>query len=1044
MINTDKRFGILVLPYEKRDMSISKEIMIDYDEGHIYVKNKDGTRIIAITKDLQIKLDNFIQNAGDNIDVSIDGITSTTLNGALNEMKRYIDATIEGLSIKEPAKVLADKNMTLKGVPGTAIDGVMVYENDVILLNGQTNKVENGKWIVKGGAWVRTDDFNEDADLIKSAFIFIEQGTEYGDSGWVLATDGDIKIGISQLEFKIFSRAEELQAGVGLVKDGNVFSLEPITTAGTGTKVTYDKYGRIVSSQTPSSFTDLGVTDVTPLSHIGRGGSEHAVATVNNHGFLSTQDFQELKNNTRDIKDIERSMIAELSGKTEVEIFYEEPQITVGMEVAPLSIIDNVTSLDSTKALSARQGKVLYDMINNLFTNMNPDNPVTFNIWTGSLDQYNALATKDYNTLYYVQEPEQVVYTTYSTGSGGTDPSVIDELLRLINQLEIKKADRAGDTFTGTVNIGTKELPADIQVFGNMYYKNKLISEVLAPIVHKHKISEIELLEDTLSKKAALNHNHNLSTLVQDPLHRTVTDAQITQWTEGGNVNTKITEHNTSKTAHTDIRQSIDEINSRLYNDTIGMNIILEESIINSSDTTVIIKYPNFSPIKNNVMIFANTVFVSPNRYQIDGNIIRFDVTEIPIEDNTNLAVLILEMHGVSVGDIALMDIAKSQLDAALQTEITGKSDKGHRHNIAEINTLVDVLDTIDTRLNELSQAVASKASIDTYAVSTTNDFTDEYKDKIIKNEKDIASINNDILEITNLYQTIYTNSNIDQLLTTIPVSLEELCLLLPDNSILSCDSSIIFDADKPNTSGHLFIQKYSDTNVYINFYESLNNEESKMSYRDFNKLRDIKLSKWKTFVSEDELIKYGFNEVSNNPSILSAYDLPEGVYTCMGLVDSPNRNKEYQYTTTKWKDGTKIQIAIDTDNVYFRSMICLNKVYVWREWSLLAKQNDTSIDVCLNGWSIDPESVLYISKTGSKCDVTGILTTGIMTKDTCICSLPPNFVPTHKQIARVFDINSDNWCNIEVSTDGYFKVYSSSNELTDMTLMFNLSYHII
>lgn len=57
-----------------------------------------------------------------------------------------------------------------------------------------------------------------------------------------------------------------------------------------------------------------------------------------------------------------------------------------------IEVIDNLTSTDTNKPLSANQGKILNDKLNNL----------SFTTLTKS--QYNALATKDANTLYIIKE----------------------------------------------------------------------------------------------------------------------------------------------------------------------------------------------------------------------------------------------------------------------------------------------------------------------------------------------------------------------------------------------------------------------------------------------------------------------------------------------------------------------------------------------------------------------------------------------------------------------------------------------------------------
>ena len=57
-----------------------------------------------------------------------------------------------------------------------------------------------------------------------------------------------------------------------------------------------------------------------------------------------------------------------------------------------LTVVDNLTTNDATKPLSAKQGKVLNDKLNNL----------SFVILTKT--EYNTLSSKDANTLYVIKE----------------------------------------------------------------------------------------------------------------------------------------------------------------------------------------------------------------------------------------------------------------------------------------------------------------------------------------------------------------------------------------------------------------------------------------------------------------------------------------------------------------------------------------------------------------------------------------------------------------------------------------------------------------
>lgn len=138
--------------------------------------------------------------------------------------KAYVDAVAQGLDIKASVKVLADSNLTLSGTQ--TVDGVALADGDRILLINQTTPAENGIWIVRTGSWERPVDFAAGLSAAGS-FCFVEQGTNYADSGWVCTSDsGSDVVGTNDLNFTQFSGAGAITAGNGLQKMGNTLSVK--------------------------------------------------------------------------------------------------------------------------------------------------------------------------------------------------------------------------------------------------------------------------------------------------------------------------------------------------------------------------------------------------------------------------------------------------------------------------------------------------------------------------------------------------------------------------------------------------------------------------------------------------------------------------------------------------------------------------------------------------------------------------------------------------------------------------------------------------
>jgi len=170
--------------------------------------------------------------------------------------KAYVDAVAQGLDIKPSVKILADANLTLSGTQ--TVDGIALADGDRVLLITQTTPAENGIWIVRAGSWERPVDFPAGLAAAGS-FCFVEQGTNYADSGWVCTSDSlaDV-VGTNDLNFTQFSGAGSITAGNGLQKAGNTLSVKASDLlSGGAAEIDGDK---IDIDYTPTNYTP----DTTP------------------------------------------------------------------------------------------------------------------------------------------------------------------------------------------------------------------------------------------------------------------------------------------------------------------------------------------------------------------------------------------------------------------------------------------------------------------------------------------------------------------------------------------------------------------------------------------------------------------------------------------------------------------------------------------------------------------------------------------------------------------------------------------------------------
>lgn len=174
--------------------------------------------------------------------------------------KNYVDAVKTGLDMKESVRVATTGNITLTGLQ--TVDGIALAAGDRVLVKNQTTKAQNGIYVVASGAWTRaTDADNIGGSEVRSGlFTFVEDGSTYANSGWVLSTLNPITIGNTGLDFVQFSGAGSFEAGTGLTKDGNTINVNGTANRITTTADTID-----------IASTYVGQTSITTLGSVTTG-----------------------------------------------------------------------------------------------------------------------------------------------------------------------------------------------------------------------------------------------------------------------------------------------------------------------------------------------------------------------------------------------------------------------------------------------------------------------------------------------------------------------------------------------------------------------------------------------------------------------------------------------------------------------------------------------------------------------------------------------------------------------------------------------------
>lgn len=164
-----------------------------------------------------------------------------------NSTDRF-NGAVTSLAIKVHCVVASAVNEALTG-SGQTINGVVVNNNDRVLLVAQTDPVENGIWVVDDGlnGWVRAPDWDGNRDIQKGTLVAVSQSGVSADTLYqVDAPTGDIMVGIDAvtiIELSLGSGVpiilldnEEIQFGDGtdvrMFFDGTDFQI--VNDAGVG------------------------------------------------------------------------------------------------------------------------------------------------------------------------------------------------------------------------------------------------------------------------------------------------------------------------------------------------------------------------------------------------------------------------------------------------------------------------------------------------------------------------------------------------------------------------------------------------------------------------------------------------------------------------------------------------------------------------------------------------------------------------------------------------------------------------------------------
>jgi hypothetical protein len=219
--------------------------------------------------------------------------------------KQYVDDVAQGLAIQAPAVAASTgtlatmsggtvaydngtagvgATLTISGSTLTAIDGVTLSTDDRIVIKDESTSAHNGIYTYTSSTVLtRATDFDTPTEMAGGDFVFVQQGTLYNDTGWVM-TDPVTTVGTSDVTFVQFSGAGSFTAGAGLTLTGTEFSVNV-------DNLTTDISGGNVVVKTSAQFTtpNIGAATGTSLTATGNvaGGNLTTAGVVSATGNIT-------------------------------------------------------------------------------------------------------------------------------------------------------------------------------------------------------------------------------------------------------------------------------------------------------------------------------------------------------------------------------------------------------------------------------------------------------------------------------------------------------------------------------------------------------------------------------------------------------------------------------------------------------------------------------------------------------------------------------------------------------------------------------------
>jgi hypothetical protein len=249
-------------------------------KSHVGLGNVDNTSDAnkPVSSATQTALDLKLNLAGGTLtgDLTLTGAPTQALHAAT---KAYVDNVSAGLHIHEAAHaattntlaVLSGGSVTYNngtdgvgatltlGTALTALDGHNLTNGDRVLVKNEANAAHNGVYArTSSTVLTRADDFNSAAEIAGGDLVFVENGTLYNSTSWVVENEVNT-VGTDNVLWAQFSGAGTVTGGTNITVTGLQVSV-----------VSNPTFANVVTASSGVAFSDgtqtkVGVPSITTI-----------------------------------------------------------------------------------------------------------------------------------------------------------------------------------------------------------------------------------------------------------------------------------------------------------------------------------------------------------------------------------------------------------------------------------------------------------------------------------------------------------------------------------------------------------------------------------------------------------------------------------------------------------------------------------------------------------------------------------------------------------------------------------------------------------